>query len=62
MGYQVSPSRPGPSKHDSPGKVKESNWLPAPAGTFNIITRLYGPKSEIILTGEWKQQDITTLP
>lgn len=28
----------------SPGKARESNWLPAPAGPYNIVMRLYGPK------------------
>jgi hypothetical protein len=28
---------------DSPGTDKESNWLPAPAGKFALILRLYSP-------------------
>jgi hypothetical protein len=39
-------------QHDSPGKDKESNWLPAPAGDFNLTMRLYAPKAEII-DGRW---------
>ena len=39
-------------QHDSPGEDKESNWLPAPAGDFNLLMRLYWPRAEI-LTGEW---------
>lgn len=39
-------------QHDSPGKDKESNWLPADAGDFNIIMRVYWPKQEI-LSGAW---------
>ena len=39
-------------QQDSPGKEQESNWLPAPADNFNLIMRLYWPKTEII-TGEW---------
>jgi hypothetical protein len=31
---------------DSPGKDKESNWLPAPDGPIYIVTRLYWPKQE----------------
>ncbi|AFM26214.1 hypothetical protein Desti_3565 [Desulfomonile tiedjei DSM 6799] len=31
---------------DSPGKDKESNWLPAPDGPMFIVMRLYWPKSE----------------
>ena len=30
----------------SPGKAKESNWLPAPDGPIYIIMRLYWPKEE----------------
>ncbi len=38
---------------DSPGKDKESNWLPAPDGPIYVVMRLYWPKEEA-LTGEWK--------
>src|SRR5262245_9869819 len=31
---------------DSPGKDKESNWLPAPDGPIFIVMRLYWPKIE----------------
>ena len=31
---------------DSPGKAKESNWLPAPDGTIYMAMRLYWPKTE----------------
>lgn len=31
---------------DSPGKDKESNWLPAPNGPAYIVMRLYWPKTE----------------
>jgi hypothetical protein len=40
-------------QHDSPGKDKEPNWLPAPKGPFSIIMRLYWPKSEA-LDGTWQ--------
>lgn len=39
-------------QHESPGKDQESNWLPAPAGDFNLTMRLYAPKAEI-LDGRW---------
>jgi hypothetical protein len=44
---------------DSPGKAKESNWLPAPNGPIYLVMRLYSPKSEppsILPPGEgtWK--------
>jgi hypothetical protein len=38
---------------DSPGKDKDSNWLPAPDGPIYLVMRLYWPKTEA-LTGEWK--------
>jgi hypothetical protein len=38
---------------DSPGKDKESNWLPAPDGPFFCVLRLYWPK-EAALDGAWK--------
>jgi hypothetical protein len=31
---------------DSPGKGRESNWLPAPAGPMFVVMRLYWPKTE----------------
>ncbi len=33
-------------QRDSPGKDKESNWLPAPNGTIYLVMRLYWPKVE----------------
>jgi hypothetical protein len=39
-------------QHDSPGKDRESNWLPADAGSFNVALRMYWPK-ESALTGSW---------
>jgi hypothetical protein len=29
---------------NSPGKAKESNWLPAPDGPIYMVMRLYWPK------------------
>lgn len=40
-------------QHDSPGKDKEANWLPAPKGPFFMIMREYWPKPEA-LDGSWK--------
>lgn len=40
-------------QRDSPGRDKESNWLPAPDGPFWLVMRLYWPKEEA-LRGEWK--------
>jgi hypothetical protein len=43
-------------QHDSPGKDKEANWLPAPAGGFNVTLRMYWPadKPPSIIDGSWK--------
>ncbi len=40
-------------QRDSPGKDKESNWLPAPAGgAFTLALRLYWPE-RAVLDGAW---------
>lgn len=39
-------------QHDSPGKDKEGNWLPAPKGEFEMTIRTYWPKGEV-LDGRW---------
>jgi len=40
---------------DSPGADKEANWLPAPAGEFIPMMRMYWPKDKApsILDGSW---------
>ncbi|QOZ65413.1 DUF1254 domain-containing protein [Bradyrhizobium arachidis] len=40
---------------DSPGADKESNWLPAPAGKFVLMLRMYWPneKAPSIINGSW---------
>lgn len=38
---------------ESPGPEKESNWLPAPEGPFQLLLRLYWPKEEA-LDGKWQ--------
>jgi hypothetical protein len=35
-------------QHESPGTDRESNWLPAPAGPFFSVMRLYWPKPEAL--------------
>jgi hypothetical protein len=40
-------------QQESPGKDKESNWLPAPKDEFNLVMRLYWPRQEI-LDGTWR--------
>jgi hypothetical protein len=43
-------------QHESPGKDKKANWLPAPKGEFILMQRLYWPKTTppSILDGSWK--------
>ncbi len=40
-------------QHESPGKDKEANWLPAPPGPFSTVLRMYWPKEEA-LNGSWE--------
>lgn len=40
-------------QHNSPGKALESNWLPSPAGPFNLMMRVYWPKPDM-LEGRWQ--------
>ena len=42
-------------QHESPGKDKESNSLPAPNGPFTMWMRIYWPKAEA-LDATWKQR------
>jgi hypothetical protein len=46
---------------DSPGADKESNWLPAPAGKFVLMMRLYWPDDgdPSILDGSWTIPPVT---
>jgi hypothetical protein len=43
-------------QNESPGKDKESNWLPAPKDKFILMMRLYWPseKKPSIIDGTWK--------
>ena len=41
----------------SPGKDKETNWIPAPAGTFSLLLRNYWPE-KAILDGTWMPPDV----
>jgi hypothetical protein len=41
----------------NPGGDKESNWLPAPKGAFNLIMRIYWPKEDVI-NGRWNPPGI----
>ncbi|HEY5852052.1 MAG TPA: DUF1254 domain-containing protein [Lysobacter sp.] len=42
---------------ESPGKDKESNWLPVPEGSFNLFMRLYWPEQAIV-DGTWKMPPV----
>ncbi|MFM0339932.1 DUF1254 domain-containing protein [Paraburkholderia fungorum] len=48
-------------QNESPGKDKESNWLPAPKGAFRMYLRLYWPKTNA-LDGEWTAPLLERLP
>jgi hypothetical protein len=48
-------------QNSSPGPDKESNWLPAPAGPFFMILRMYWP-DEAAINGQWKQPPTTAIP
>jgi hypothetical protein len=47
-------------QNESPGKDKESNWLPAPKDDFILMLRMYWPKekSPSILDGTWKIPEV----
>jgi hypothetical protein len=45
-------------QHDDPGPDRRANWLPAPAGGFNLIMRLYYPKPPV-LDGTWTPPPVT---
>ncbi len=48
-------------QHESPGKDKEANWLPAPKGPFMAAMRLYWPKEEA-LDGVWTAPPLEVAP
>lgn len=48
-------------QNKAPAGVQEANWLPAPAGPFNLTMRLYGPSIEA-LTGKWNPPPVTLVP
>jgi hypothetical protein len=54
-------------QHKSPGKDKESNWLPAPDGPIYLVLRMYWPKTEApsilpLGKGTWKPPEIKVAP
>lgn len=50
--------RSGYIQNTSPGPGRESNWLPAPKGAFNLLMRLYAPRSAA-LSGKWNPPAVT---
>ncbi len=67
--YSIGSATPGLKKADdgsitiyvqaqSPGKDKESNWLPAPDGSSWVVLRTYG-NGKAILDGTWKKPPVT---
>jgi hypothetical protein len=46
---------------DDPGPDKQSNWLPAPAGSFNLTMRLYGAQTPI-LDGSYRPPGVKRVP
>ena len=48
-------------QRESPGKDKESNWLPAAADRFDMTLRLYLPQAQA-LDGRWKPPALKRLP
>ncbi|MGE3709667.1 MAG: DUF1254 domain-containing protein [Hyphomicrobiaceae bacterium] len=48
-------------QHESPGKDKESNWLPAPPGDFILMLRMYWPdeNNPSIIDGTWTVPPVT---
>ena len=42
---------------EPPGDDRESNWLPAPDGPFQLVLRLYGPQPEA-LDGTWTEPPV----
>jgi hypothetical protein len=46
--------------HDKPAKAPQANWLPAPAGEFILMMRMYWPKETppSILDGSWSPPQV----
>lgn len=48
-------------QHASPGKDKESNWLPAPNGPFFAVFRNYEP-GDAVLNRTWERPELEKVP
>jgi hypothetical protein len=40
-------------QHESPGAARESNWLPAPPGPFQLVLTIYWPLPDVT-DGTWR--------
>lgn len=51
-------------QHETPGKAREANWLPAGERDFNMTMRLYWPRETApsIIDGSWKPPVVTRVP
>jgi hypothetical protein len=47
--------------NENPGADMGANRLPAPKGQFNLLMRLYAPRSEV-LVGKWNPPPVTRVP
>jgi hypothetical protein len=47
-------------QHDAPDAAKQGDWLPAPAGPFFLVLRLYQPKPEGI-SGAWQVPPLNSI-
>ena len=47
-------------QHETPGPERQANWLPAPAGPFSLILRIYWPGPEVI-DGRWAPPEVSKL-
>jgi hypothetical protein len=61
MAYNADGSLTIYVQHDSPGKDKEANWLPAPQSEFEMTIRTYWPKPEVN-TGGWTPPAVVKNP
>ena len=48
-------------QNESPGPERESNWLPAPKGTFYMNLRNYTPEQSL-LDRQWTPPSVTSMP
>jgi hypothetical protein len=58
--YNADGSLPLYASTNSPGKDMESNWLPAPNGTFSLYIRAYWA-DKVILDGTWQPPVVETV-